>query len=138
MRKHIAALALPLAVATVVLILAFGLFVAIFGWDRFVTDFFPLDNSRVGPNLCASVVLIVLLIAHNEYVVVKRAAKLHKSHREATEDVLRELLHPTEEAEDEFAEAIEKAFRDRVLNQLDENTEGGLGTILEHLKKEGQ
>ena len=42
-----------------------GLFAAVyfvaFHWGRFVQDFYPLDASRVAPNILASVVQYVIL-----------------------------------------------------------------------------
>lgn len=106
-----------------------GIYVAIWGWARFKLDFWPLDSSRVGPNLCASIFLLVLLIAHNEFVVMERARQMHETHRQLLKDEIGELLHPTEEAEANIADQIEADFRQAVLDRLDETTPGGIGTI---------
>lgn len=87
------------AVAAVILGVAGGLFVAIWGWNRLLADLWPLDNSRVGPNLCASVITVVLITAHNEYRTIMKAEEHHESLRQTAQDAIREALHPAESAE---------------------------------------
>jgi hypothetical protein len=130
---HLRALVLPLAVLVGVLGASFGLFVGIWGFARLKLDAWPLDSSRVGPNICASIFLVILLVAHNEFVVVEKARKQHESTRQELADTMRELLHPTEDAEASIAAQVESDWRAKVLGQLDETSPGGLGTILGRL-----
>ena len=132
--KHLKNLAVPLGAAVLFLGAAMGIYVAAWGWARFKLDFWPLDESRVGPNLCASLFLVVMVIAHNEFVVERRAEARHESHLQALRDGVKELAHPTEEAESNISEQVEEDFRKSVLDRLDENTPGGLGTIAAALK----
>lgn len=122
-----------LGIALLVLGVLFGIYLLIWGWSHFLADFWPLDESRVGPNLCASIFLVVLLIAHNEFVVEKRAADRHESHKQALEDAVKEIIHPTEAAESNIADQVEEQFRQDVLDRLDPETDGGLGEIAKRL-----
>ena len=126
---HLRNLAVPFAALLGVLGVAFGLFVAFWGWAHFKADFIPLDSSRVGPNLCASLFLVVLVIAHNEFVVIERDEKARKDHHQQIKDTMRELLHPMDQAESDIAEQVEEQWRQKVLAQLDETTPGGIGTV---------
>ena len=97
-------LAIGAGVAVAVLGGALGLFIAVWGVQRFLADFWPLDTSRVGPNLVASVVLTVLVIGHNEYRTAVKAVEAGESARQIVSDLEREVLHPTETAETHIAE----------------------------------
>lgn len=44
-------------------LLAGLLYFMAFHWGRFLADFWPLDNSRVGPNLTAAVVQYAVILA---------------------------------------------------------------------------
>ena len=135
MLRHLRNLIAPLFALAAVIGIAYLLFVQIFGYARFRADFIPLDTSRIGPNLCASIFLVVCVIAHNEFVVVRKAEQMHESHKQLTRDVMHELLHPTDQAEADIADAVAEARWTRVLDQLDETTPGGLGTVLARLVK---
>ena len=132
--EHLKNMLLPLMALLATVAVALGVYIAIWGWARFKLDFWPLDSSRVGPNICASLFLVVLVIAHNEFVVTERAKKEHENHRQLIRDSLGELLHPTEEIEANIAAQSEDDFRQLVLKQLDETSPGGLGTIADTLK----
>jgi hypothetical protein len=95
-----------LAVGVVLLGVAIGLFVLIWGWPRFVLDFYPLDSSRVGPNLCASITVVILITAHNEYRVVSKAEEHHEKLRQITHDAVKEAIHPAESAEQHVADDV--------------------------------
>lgn len=84
---------------SLVLMATTGFFIGVWGWQRFLQDFWPLDSSRVGPNLVASVVTIILVTAHNEYRVVRKDEEHHASLRQTTRDAIQEVLHPVETAE---------------------------------------
>lgn len=81
-------------------------FLSVWGWGRFVADFWPLDNSRVGPNLCASLVVTILLVAHNEYRTASRIVAQGEHTKEVMRDLVNEVLHPTQTAEHHIAEDI--------------------------------
>ncbi len=85
---------------------AFGLFIAIWGWRRFLLDFWPLDRSRVGPSLCASLVVVLLITAHNEYVFVSKVTVRNGTPVELFRDAVDEVLHPMETAEQHIAEYV--------------------------------
>ena len=135
MIKHLKNLIIPILCTIGVYLTALGLFILIWGVDRFKSDFYPLDRSYVGPNLCASLFLVIAVIGHNEFVVLERAHKMHDSHKKATKEFFNELFHPLDQAEADMAAEVEQAFKDRVLTQLDETTPGGLGTIHNLLTK---
>lgn len=61
-------------IGAVVAVLATGYFV-IFHWDRFLQDFWPVDASRVAPNIVASLVqyAILLVAAYLLYPPFRRA-----------------------------------------------------------------
>jgi hypothetical protein len=99
-------LAVGAAVAAAVIGTALGVFVAAWGWARFRADFWPLDNSRVGPNLVASIVLTVLVIGHNEYRTTVRAVKAGETVRQLARDLEAEVLHPAETAEQHIADDV--------------------------------
>jgi hypothetical protein len=92
-----ARLVLPVLAMIVVLAGSAGLFVAALGWERFLLDFWPLDDSRVGPNLCASLVVVILITAHNVYRAVLQEELHHERMRAAVKDTLGELLPPAAE-----------------------------------------
>lgn len=133
MRSHLRNLLVPLLYMALTLAVFLGIYILVWGWDRFKADFLPLDSSRVGPNLCASLVLVVVLIAHNEFVVEKKAEERHESHRQCLLDAVEEIAHPTEEAETSIADQVEAQFRSDLLDRLNESTPGGLGTIASKL-----
>jgi hypothetical protein len=85
-----------------------GLFILTFGWHRFSQDFIPLDNSRIGPNLCASITIVVLVTAYHEYKVLARDEILDKPPDEVIDDMFHTALHPAETAEQNMAEDIAK------------------------------
>lgn len=102
--KHLLrAVLVSLAVAAAILAVSFGLLVLVFGWGRFLADFWPLDASRVGPNLCASVAIVVLVTAHNEYRTALHAIERGESVGKVVDDLTEEVLHPTETAEEHIA-----------------------------------
>jgi hypothetical protein len=122
-------------IGSLVLTVALTAFDAVWGWARFKQDFWPLDRSYIGPNLCASVVLVVLLVAHNEFVTERRAAGRHESHRQMFREEMSEIMHPTEEAEAVIAAEVEAQFKHDVLDRLDPTTPGGIAAIPDMLKK---
>ena len=68
-----------------VIALAAIVYFMVFHWGRFLADFWPLDGSRVGPNLVASVVqwaLIAIAVALL-YPPARRAMALSGSARSA-------------------------------------------------------
>lgn len=81
-----------------------GVFLAVFGWRRFLTDFWPLDNSRIGPNLVASFVVAVLVIGHNEYRTALKAVEEGRRVGDVVEALEDEVLHPAERAEQHIAD----------------------------------
>lgn len=92
--------------------LGFGLFVLFFGVHRFLADFWPLDNSRVGPNLCASVAITILIVAHNEWSTAVKAVEKGESIRVMTHDLEVEVIHPTATAEEHIAaDVVEQTDR---------------------------
>lgn len=107
-RHALRGLAVGASIAAGVVGGALGIFVAAFGWQRFLADFWPLDNSRVGPNLVASVVATVLIVAHNEYRTAVRAVESGESLRQTVRDLEDEVLHPVETAEQHIADDIEE------------------------------
>lgn len=105
--KHLfRGLLLGVSVAATILIIAFGLFLAIWGWARFKADFWPLDRSFVGPNLVASVVTIIIVLAHNEGRVIQKDEEHHANIKQIMRDAVVEAIHPTETAEENVAEEI--------------------------------
>jgi hypothetical protein len=93
-------------VAFVILSVASLVFVVVWGSGRFQTDFWPLDNSRVGPNLVASVAATIAIVAHNEYRSVVNAVE-HKDHlRQILADVWATAAHPAMTAEEHVAENV--------------------------------
>lgn len=101
-------LALGLLVAAVVIGGVLAVFLAVFGWARFVADFWPLDNSRIGPNLCASIVIVVLVTGHNEYRTAVRAVEAGERLRQVGRDLEAEVLHPAETAEAHVADDVDQ------------------------------
>ncbi len=83
-----------------------GLFVVAFGWARFLADFWPLDSSRIGPNLCASFVIVVGITARNEARTIQRDEEAGEHVGEMFRDVVREAEHPTEAAEAKIADDV--------------------------------
>lgn len=73
-----------------------------FHWGRFLLDFWPIDSSRVGPNLLASVVqyAIILITVALLYPPARRAIEKYlkrhvneiKHHVSAEHDALHEKL----------------------------------------------
>ena len=97
---------LPALVMVGVIFATFGLFAAVFGWHRLADDFWPFDNSRIGPNLCASITIVVLVTAHNEYRTIRDAESRGESLEQIEHDAAEELLHPTQSAEASIAQDI--------------------------------
>ena len=74
----------------------------VFHWNRFVSDFYPLDKSTVAPNILASVVqyAILLVAAYLLYPPFRRAVNKWmtghvdslKTHISAEHDALHEKL----------------------------------------------
>lgn len=106
-RPALARLLPALSVGFAILALALVLDIGIWGWSRFKADFWPLDSSRIGPNLLASLAITVAVLAHNEYRTVRRDEAHHLTMRQMMQDVLDEALHPAEQAEEHIAEAME-------------------------------
>ena len=88
-------------IALAVAVLA-GLLIAVLvaGWahwlgDRAHADFWPLDNSRIGPNLVASAVqaVIVFLVVALLYPPLRRWAEAELEHVHAKADHTLDLLH---------------------------------------------
>jgi len=75
-------------------------------WHRLLADFWPLDNSRVGPNLVASVVTAALVIAHNEWRILRADERRHAGLRQVLRDLVREAEHPVDVAEQRIAEDV--------------------------------
>jgi hypothetical protein len=126
---------MSLSAGATILAAAIGLFVLTLGLDRLKLDFWPLDSSRVGPNLVASLVMVVLLVAHNEYVVERRAASRHETHKQLMHDILAEVCHPTDEIEADIAAEVEEQWKANVIDRLDPTTPGGITAIADLLKK---
>lgn len=103
-RRVLRGVAIGLGLAALVVGAAIGLFVLAFGWDRFMADFWPLDNSRVGPNLVASVVTVILITAHNEYRTAVRGVERGDSLGQLARALENEVLHPAETAEQHIAD----------------------------------
>ena len=114
---------------------ALGLFVAVFGWSRFMADFWPLDRSFVGPNLCASIFLGVLYLVHNEWVVLEHGRGLHEDHKRLLRDLATEILKPTDDAEGDVVAEEDALFKQEVRSRLDETTPGGIGTLAKKLEE---
>jgi hypothetical protein len=105
-RSAAKAIVVGVLVGAAIVAVATGLFVAIWGWARFLQDFWPLDNSRIGPNLCASITIVILITAHNEYRVISKAEARNESARDVFHDALDEVLHPAETAEQHVADRV--------------------------------
>jgi hypothetical protein len=133
-RRHLANMVMPVLIVLIVYVAAALVFGLVFGWGRLHDDFWPPDRSFIGPNLCASFVLVLALIAHNEYVVAEHARSLHEDHKKMFSDLRDSILHPTEEAEASIAAEVEARFKADVLDRLDCETPGGVGTIAAALK----
>lgn len=88
--------------------LGFGLFVLFFGVHRFQADFWPLDSSRVGPNLCASVAVTILVVAHNEWSTAVKGVRKGETVRQLTHDLEVEVIHPAATAEAHIAQDVVK------------------------------
>jgi len=89
--------------ALLALILLAGLIIfMVVDWTRFVSDFWPIDKSTVGPNLLASVVqyAIILIIVALLYPPIRDRVKRYiehhvdsiKEHASAEVDVVHETL----------------------------------------------
>jgi hypothetical protein len=89
---------------------SFLICIGIWGWQRFLADFWPLDSSRVGPNLIASFVTVVLITAHNEGRVVQQGIEHHKDFKETVQAMLAEVMHPVEVFQDSVADAVAEAL----------------------------
>lgn len=107
LRHHAKHLVRGVLLGALIAVLVIGgalcLFLAFFGTARFLADFWPVDDSRVGPNLVASIVLTVLLIGHNEYRAAVRGVESGERFRQVAKDLEREVLHPAEQAEQHIA-----------------------------------
>lgn len=82
-------------VAPAVLGLLGAVYFVAFHWGRFVQDFYPLDNSRVSPNIVASLVQYVGLavLAYLVYPPFRRAAnKWVKGHLQSENQLLHAKL----------------------------------------------
>jgi len=97
-------------VALIILGASIGVFVLVYGWARFLEDFWPLDNSRVGPNLCASLVGVVALVAHSEYRIVENDLAKGRGVRDVAHDTKVQILHPIEDAEKNIANDVADAL----------------------------
>lgn len=133
-KEHLTNLIFPVLLVLGVYLGVSILFILCFGWGRFHDDFWPPDRSFVGPNIVASFALVIGVVVHNEYVVAERAKALHEDHVRIICDLRDELLHPTEEAEQNIADQVEQKFRDDVLDRLDAKTPGGIGDLPDVLK----
>lgn len=96
--------ALLIAAAIIGVVLAF--FLLLYGFGRFKADFWPLDNSRVGPNIVASFVLAVLVIGHNEYRTALKDFERGDTVRTTIKEMEQEVLHPVEAGEESVAEDV--------------------------------
>lgn len=85
---------------------AFIISVGLFGFSRIYHDFIPLDSSPVGPNLVASIFVVTLVAGHNEYRTIRRDEEEGKSIEQTLEDAAKEVLHPTEVAEEHIAQDV--------------------------------
>ena len=90
-----------------------GVFIGIWGWQRFLLDFWPLDSSRVGPNLFASIVTVILVTAHNEARVVQKDELRNGDMKDLFESMIQQVLHPIETAEESVAEAVADKLDDK-------------------------
>lgn len=96
-----------LLVATMVIGVALAAFLLIWGMARFKADFWPLDNSRVGPNIVASLVITILIIGHNEYRTALKDIERGDTVRATIKEMEQEVLHPVEAGEESVAEDVE-------------------------------
>lgn len=85
---------------------ALFVFTLFFGWKRVEEDFIPLDRSRVGPNLVASVTLLILITAYHEYKILGQDEMMDKPIDEVVDDMLHTAIHPAETAEQNVADDI--------------------------------
>ncbi len=105
--KHLLkGLAIGLGLAAGILGGALGIFIGTFGWHRFVLDFWPIDNSRIGPNLAASVATVVLITALNEYRTAVRAVEKGEDTIQLVRDLALEVIRPVDTAEEHIAEKV--------------------------------
>lgn len=92
-----------------VLLLVGLLYFIVFHWNRFLSDFWPIDHSNVGPNLVASVVqyailAVLLVLLYPPFRrAVERFAKRHvedlKNHISEENKVLHDKLHVMHETQ---------------------------------------
>ena len=91
-------------------------FILFFGFHRVREDFIPLDNSRIGPNLCASITVLVLITAYHEYKILGQDGMMDKPVDDVIDDMVHAVLHPAETAEQNVADDIA-----RILMEEDDN-----------------
>ena len=99
----------PYLVVAGIILLSLGLFVLFFGWERLLADFWPLDNSRIGPNLCASITIVILITAHNEYRTILQDERHHKRFKVIMKNAVTEVFHPAEAAERRIKNDVNRA-----------------------------
>lgn len=118
MKAKLRALLIGFLVGAVILGVVMLLFVLIWGWDRFLQDFWPLDASRVGPNLVASVVTIVLVVAHNEARLVQKGIQKGEDLEQILDDTYEQIAHPVEVGEEHVADLVEERKGDTTEKEL--------------------
>ena len=112
-KRDLHALAIGVTFGCVVLAGTFGIFIAAWGWAHFKVDFWPLDSSRIAPNLVASFVTVILVTAHNEARLVQKNAAHHVSLEQTLRDIIDSVVHPLETVEGSIADAVVERTEDQ-------------------------
>ena len=113
-KRDLHALAIGTFVGLLIVGIAAGFFIAVWGWNRFWVDFYPPDRSPVGPNMLASCVTVILVTAHNEARLVQKNAAHHVSLEQTLRDMIDSVIHPVETAEDSVAQRVIEGQNDGV------------------------
>jgi hypothetical protein len=110
LRSHVKHMAKGILFGAMIVTILIGIplvaFAVIWGWHRFLLDFWPLDNSRVGPNLAASVVVVILVTGHNEYRTAVKDMEKGETVEGSVREMEQEVLHPVEAGEESVAEDV--------------------------------
>ena len=105
---------IPAMIAGIGVIVVVGLIVCgIFGFSRVFHDFYPLDASPVGPNLVASIFIVVGVAGLNEYKVVAKDEKEGKNLKAILHDAEVEVVAPVETFEQGVATDVETDLKDQ-------------------------
>ena len=81
--------------------------IGIFGFSRVYHDFIPLDASPVGPNLVASIFIVVGVAGLNVYKTVAKDEREGKKLKDILHDTEVEILAPVETFEQGVADDVE-------------------------------